>query len=106
MIENIKGIYEISGFGKETSYELGCQEMLQRGFEWLEINKKANLKGHSYKNIYGIFEPDSDDAKELSEVITKDMDCTGAMHQAVMGHLFFIWKNGLEEWKKELNYRR
>lgn len=103
MVENIKGIYEISGFGKETSYEADCQEMLQRGFEWLETNKKADLKGHSYEGIYGIFKPDSDDAKELSKVITKDMDCTGAMHQAVMQHLFYIWKNGIEKWKEEVS---
>jgi len=103
MVENIKGIFEISGFGKETSYEKGCQEMLQRGFEWLEQHKKADLKGYSYKHIYGIFEADSEDAKELSDVITKDMDCTGAMHQAVMQHLFYIEREGLDKWKEEIS---
>ena len=103
-MDNIKNIFNISGFGGfEHPYEQVCQEMLQRGFEWLETHKKAELKGHSYQNIYGIFEPDSDDAKELSNIITKDLDCTGAQHQAVMGHLFFIWKNGIEKWKKEVS---
>ena len=99
-IEDIRKISDISGMG--GGYEATCQEMLQKGFEWLETNKKAKLKGHTYHNIYGIFEPDSKDAKELSDVITKDTDCTGAMHQAVMSHLFYIWKNGLENWKKEI----
>ncbi len=104
-MENIKNIYEISGLGKNTSYEKGCQKMLQAGFEWIEKNKKkkTKLKGHSYKNIYGIFEPDSKEAKELSGVIVKaEPACTGAMHQAVIKHLFFIDKEGLEKWKKEV----
>ena len=102
-IENIKGISDISGFGKNTSYEKSCQNMLQAGFEWLENNKKGKLKGHSYKGIYGIFEPDSKKAKELSEVIVKEEpECSGAMHQAVMGHLFFIAGNGIEKWKEEV----
>jgi hypothetical protein len=102
-MENIKNIYNISGFGDFTHpYEQDCQKMLQQGFEWLETHRKAKLKGHSYQNIYGIFEPDSKDAKELSTATTKDVDCTGAMHQAVMSHLFYIWKNGLEKWKQEV----
>lgn len=104
MSKNIKGIFDISGFGKKTSYEKGCQNMLQAGFEWLEKNKKGKLKAHSYKGVYGIFEPDSKKAKELSKVIAKaEPECTGAMHQAVMQHLFFISGNGLEKWKKEVS---
>ncbi len=103
MIKNIKGIVEISGFGKRTSYEKSCQKMLQAGFEWLEKNKKGKLKGHSYEGIYGIFEADNKKAKELSKVIVKaEPDCSGAMHQAVMQHLFYISANGLEKWKKEV----
>ncbi len=104
-MENIKNIYEISGFGKNTSYEKGCQKMLQAGFEWIEKNKKkkTKLKGHSYKHIYGIFELDTKEARELSKVIVKaEPECTGAMHQAVMQHLFFIAKEGLEKWKEEV----
>ncbi len=104
-IENIKGISDISGFGKNTLYEKACQDMLQAGFEWLEKNraKKFNLKGHTYKGVYGIFEPDSKEVKELSEVICKThFGITGAQHHAVMGHLFFIAKNGIKKWKSEI----
>ena len=100
---NIKGITEISGFGKESGYELACQDMLQAGFDWLENNKKANLKAKTYKNIYGILEPDSKDTKALSKAVVSAVDdCTGAMHQAVMGHLMFINKNGIDTWKIEV----
>ena len=103
MTENIKGISDISGFGKETSYEKGCQNMLQAGFDFLEKNNKGKLKGHSYKGIYGIFEPDSKKAKELSKVIVKaEPECSGVMHQIVMGHLIIISSNGLEKWKEEV----
>ena len=104
-IQNIKGIYEISGFGKNTSYEKHCQKMLQAGFEWIENNKdkKGKLKGHTLKGIYGIFEPDSKEAKQLSKEIVKACpDCSVAMQQAVMGQLFFISTNGIDKWKKEV----
>jgi len=100
-IEKISGLFDLSGMG--GSYEKGCQNMLQKGFEWLCKHPKANLKGHTYKGIYGIFESDSKDAKELSNILAKsEPDCTGAMHQCIMGHLFFIAGNGIEKWKKEL----
>ena len=105
MIENITGIYEISGFGKDTDYEKACQNMLQAGFEWLENNKDKlkKLKGYTYEGVYGIFGTDSKEAKELSEaVVGAHEGCTGAMHHAVMGHLFYIAKNGVEKWKEEI----
>lgn len=40
-IEDIRGIADISGFGKNTSYEKACQKMLQTGWEWLNKHKKA-----------------------------------------------------------------
>lgn len=103
-IRNIKGIYEISGFGKNTTYEKGCQNMLQAGYEWLEKRKKkAKLKGHTFKGVYGIFELDSPDAKELSKVtVDTEPECTGAMHQAVMQHLFYINGHGIDKWEKEV----
>lgn len=101
---DIRGISDISGFGRTSGYEHGCQTMLQAGVDWLRNKKKVNLKVKTYKNIYGVLEPKSKDAKELSKVICKavDNDCTGAMHQAVMGHLFFITNKGLEKWKEEV----
>jgi hypothetical protein len=103
-MNNIKGIVEISGFGKETEYEKACQQMLQQGWEWLQKHPKAKLKAHTYEGIYGFFECDSKDAKALSEAVTKNIDggCTGAMHQAVMQHLFYIYYHGIEKWKKKV----
>ncbi|MCJ7768760.1 hypothetical protein MUP79_10265 [Candidatus Bathyarchaeota archaeon] len=103
-IIDIRGIVEISGFGKRTSYEKGCQTMLQAGWEWLNKNKNPKLKGHTYRGIYGIFEPDNKASKELSKVICKAVNdgCTGAMHQAVFGHLMYMNANGIDKWKKEV----
>lgn len=101
-IENIKGIADISGFGKNTPYEGACQNMLQAGYEWLVNNKDKlkKLKGYTYQGLYGIFEPDSPAAKELSKAVVAGCnDCTGAMHQVVMVHLFYIAKNGIGKWK-------
>jgi len=104
-MSDVKNIYNISGFGGfDHPYEVHCQKMLQAGVDWLEKNNKANLKGHSYKGVYGIFEPDSKDAKALSKAVLDGVknDCSGAQHHAVMGHLFFIGKNGIEKWKEEV----
>ena len=84
---------EISGFG--GGYEENCQKMLNGGMLWLDGHKEPDLKGHTYKNIFGIFDADSDDAKELERVvIAATDDCTGAMIQSVMQRLFWIAHNG------------
>jgi hypothetical protein len=103
-IISIKNITEISGFGKYTGYEKACQDMLQAGFVFLETHKdKRKLTATAYQNVYGIFDPKSEKAKELSKAVVKaHPDCTGAMHQAVMGHLFYIAHNGVDKWKEEI----
>ena len=102
MVEDIKGIADISGFGED--YEEACQKMLQAGWEWLNTHKEQNdLKGIIHEGIYGIFEPNSKDAEDLSNAVVKAVpDCSGAMHQAVMSHLFFINKEGLDKWKSKV----
>ena len=99
-MENIKGIVSISGFGGD--YEATCQKMLQRGYEWLQNHPNAKLKAHTYSGIYGILECDNKETEKLSDYITRDTDCTGAMHQAVMQHLLYIYHNGLDKWKSEV----
>lgn len=84
---------EISGFGGE--YERMCQDMLDAGVNWLDAHPQRDLTGRTAENIFGIFQPDSDDAKALSEVVVAAArDCTGAMHQAVMQRLFYIAVHG------------
>ena len=89
---------EISGFG--GGYEECCQDMLEAGVNWLVEHPKPDLQGHGYKNVYGIFEPDSEDAKALEVAILKASkgEATGAMHQAVMQRLFFIGEHGWERY--------
>jgi hypothetical protein len=101
-MESIKYIINISGIG--GGYEEACQTILQAGWEWMNKKKDAPvLEGHEYKDIFGIFTPDSPDAKELSKVITNSVDdCAGAMHHAVMGHLFWIYAHSIDEWKQEI----
>lgn len=102
-MEDIRNIANISGFG--GAYEDQCQKMLQAGYSWLcEQNPEIGLKGYVCKNAYGILVPGSPKAEELSKAIVHavDGDCSGAMHQAVMQHLLYIHKNGVERWKQEV----
>ena len=108
-VENIKGLVDISGFG--SGYEETCQNMLQAGYNWLvkeQKKRKIELSAMTYRDVYGIFIPISDNAKELSKVIVEASgnDCTGAMHQAVMSHLFYIWKYGVDKWKEDAKKRK
>jgi hypothetical protein len=89
---------DISGMG--GGYELCCQTMLLRGIAFLAQNPDFTFdKAYSgFKGVYGLCMSKNENAKTLDEVITKGTDCTGAMHQAVIGHLSYIHKNGYEKW--------
>lgn len=89
---------DISGMG--GGYELCCQTMLLRGMAFLAQNPDFTFdKAYSeFKGIYGLCISQSEGAKTLDDVITKGTGCTGAMHQAVVGHLSYIHKNGYEKW--------
>ena len=113
MAEKIEGIIyrhtsemgEISGFG--GMYEDSCQDMLQKGVEWMNDNLDADLQASGFKNIFGVIKLESDDAKQLSKVITDvSENCSGAMHQAVMSRLFFIAKNGWDKYVEKTTMRQ
>lgn len=89
-------------------YEAVCQRALWEGilyFSKIDNPDKILDKTLEFKHIYGIAEtPES--AKEL-ETIWSKLDkkvfhgWSGAQHQAVVGHLRFIGKNGIDKWLKE-----
>ena len=94
---------EISGFG--GGYEDGCQDMLEAGCGWLDGHKGADLRASTYKNVYGILNPENDETKALEDaVVSAAPDCTAAMQQAVMSRLFYIaamgWKSYCSELRK------
>ena len=105
----------ISGFG--GSYEWVCQRMLQLGMEWLKAHADFNFSAYfGFKHIYGIVAIDDKNpqrvlAEELDNLITTGdpiligFGVTGAMHQAVIGHLSYIHKNGYRKWLEELHKR-
>jgi len=96
---------EISGFG--GGYERMCRKMLIAGLRWLEQNPKAEPRFLTYKNIYGVIHEDNKDAKVLSKIVVDASkgECSGAMHQAVIGSCLWIKANGLEKYLKEMNKR-
>ena len=93
---------EISGFG--GGYEKDCQDMLEAGVKWLTSNvERRELSASGLKGVYGIFEPDSEDAKALSAaVISAVEDCSGAQHHSVMARLFWIARNGWDKYVEEV----
>ena len=98
---------EISGFG--GGYEACCQDMLEAGVRWLSERKEAaDLMGHDYEGVFGIFVPDSDDAKVLEKVVLAAAkgESTSAQHHAVMSRLFFIARNGWDAYCTTLRGRR
>jgi len=99
---------DMTGFGKDSGYEAVCQKALWAGIKYLAKTDQPDKildKTLEFKHIVGIAEtPES--AKEL-EAIWSKMDkeefqgWTGAQHQAVVGHLRFIGKNGIQKWLDE-----
>lgn len=92
---------DMSGFG--GGYEHVCQQMLKNGLDYLESKGKPDATLHGYKNVYGIVDLKGPDSKAFEDAVMKGIkDATGAMHQCVMGHLFYIAKHGHDGWIKEL----
>jgi hypothetical protein len=106
------GKFEFSGFGKQTSYEEGCQAMFRAGLRWLDDYPKFRPEAHTFSGVYGILVEDNVATKALSDHITSDPyvekngGATGAMHQAVMSCLLFIARKGFETWTEEVRKAR
>jgi hypothetical protein len=95
---------DISGFG--GGYEICCQMMLQQGLEYIAAHPELDPKFKGFENIFGLLMDDNADAKALSQAVTVETDATGAMHQAVIGHLMRIWKYGRAKWMKDCGKTR
>lgn len=107
LMQKIKGeqpfcTVDISGMG--GGYERACQLMLQAGIKYL-ANKPNFVWDYNkgYENVYGVCWSDSENAKRLDKILLDAVggDCSGAMHQCVIGHLIFIHKNGYDTWLNE-----
>lgn len=79
---------QISGFG--GGYERTCRAMVSAGCMWWTMHPEAEPQFHGFKGIYGVVIEDNADAKALSEAVVTAVggDCTGAMHQAAIAHVF------------------
>lgn len=100
--------FDISGFG--GGYEDTCQRMLWRGVAYLAEVKPdpAMWSGaKEYQNVYGLLITEGAELQALEKaIILPDDDATGAMHQAVMGHLRFIHLNGVDAWREHMRPHR
>ena len=100
--------WDISGMG--GGYEAMCQRMLWRGIAYLaDVKPPVEMwkKTGTFANVYGVMTTEGGDLKGLEQsIIRKGDDCTGAMHQCVMGHLAFIHTNGMDKWHEELSKHR
>ena len=103
MREYTKDMGEISGFG--GGYEEACRKMVLAGLDWFDANPDADPQFHGYEGIYGIITEDNDDAKALTEAVVAPAkgDCTGAMHQATMGHVMAARRLGWDGYVAEMS---
>ena len=98
---------EISGFG--GGYEAACRAMVFAGMDWMDAHPEADPHYRGFKGVYGILMEDNEEAKALSKTVAEaahDLGgCTGAMHQAVIGHVFAYKRLGWEEYCRQLRER-
>jgi len=87
---------DISGFG--GAYENACQRMLTIGLEWIK-DKPIDIwkEVWGYKNIFGMMHT-PEEFRDLEEKWIKEVAPSGAMHQAVLSHLYYIHKFGYDAW--------
>jgi len=87
----------VSGFG--SGYERACQLMLRAGIKFLDENE-FHFDYKTIKGVYGICFSDTPWSKELDKILLDAVggDCTGAMHQCVIGHLQQIKEHGYDWW--------
>lgn len=93
---------EISGFG--GGYEDCCRAMVLAGIKWLDEHPTADPQFHGYRGVYGVITEDNEDAKSLTAAVITPAngDCTGAMHQASIGHCLAYKRLGWEEYRRQL----
>lgn len=98
------GMTEISGMG--GTYEKACRKMVKAGMEWFDKHPKANPLFSGYEEICGIIYSDNEDAKKLSDVVGTVVDgCSGAQHQAAIGHIMHAHKVGWVKYVEEMKKR-
>jgi hypothetical protein len=108
---------EISGFGRGyEEYEEGCRFMVSKGLEFLDEARKqyptdGDPKYITFHNVYGIAKDANKIAEELDKfLLWKIQDYfgprhspTGAMHQAVVGHILWILAHSWKEYVQEMS---
>lgn len=94
---------DISGMG--GSYEWGCQMMLQAGIKILKEQHDFHFDYQGFKNVYGLVWTDTPWGKELDKALSDAVNHseTGAMHQAVIGHLQYIHSYSYDKWLKKVS---
>lgn len=101
-----KDVDYISGFG--GGYEATCQKMVIAGMEYWDSNPDFDPKYKGFKGVFGVLVDDNADAKELDRILVDaaDNDCTGAMHQAAVSHIFAAKRLGWDEYLRQLAERK
>lgn len=96
--------------GMSGGYERGCQLMLRAGIKFLKEHPDFHFDYQSFKNVYGLCWSDTPWGKQLDKVlmdaVEKEGGCTGAMHQAVIGHLQYIHRHGYKKWLEQFPKKR
>lgn len=99
-IEWTEDMGEISGFGH--GYERACRAMLDAAVTWFDAhpdrfkNKEGELALSSEHPDFAALE---------TAILAAEPEPSGAMFGAVVGHAFFIRKNGVEKWSAGLRER-
>ena len=106
---------EISGFG--GGYEECCRHTLLEGLKFWDDQgegfnpryqvPRAKTQGGEEIEFYGVLMDQNEDARLLDQALNDAAEShgglTGAMHQAIVNHLFFIRQNGWDRYVEEMS---
>jgi hypothetical protein len=97
----------ISGFG--GGYEDTCQRMLWKGVAYLsEAQPPLSIwaQVHAYEGVFGLLSTEGEGIRALeAAAMAGEDDVTGAIRQAVMGHLYAIHQHGVDGWLDHIRER-
>lgn len=93
----------ICSLEEHLQFESVCQDMLDAGCKWIEVNPNASLRGHFLDDADVTFVMDSDDAVSLNNELSNYKDLLPiSLFNEILSRIFWIAKVGWEQYCSSL----
>jgi hypothetical protein len=95
-----------AGRHQANRYEASCWAALKAACEWWAAHPDADPLFTGFKDVFGLIQESNEDAKAISQAMEEASrpfgGMTGAIHHAVIGHVFAIREKGWDAYVQEM----